>query len=180
MATPDVADGEFAEGSQAKGWKNLQGREQALFKAKVVDIVCALTGDCPEDCGDGARQMGLIREADDKLILVSKNAQAQFQGANQDLQAYCGQTVMVDGLLVGNPDLTGTKFYQVHLIQREGSDAWAKATRWTKLWKRANPDLADKKGPWFRHDPAVNAAIQENGYLGLGAEADAKFIEENY
>jgi hypothetical protein len=56
------AEGEFAEGSQVTGWDGLQGREPALFKAEVVDLVCALTGDCPEDCGGGARQMALPRE----------------------------------------------------------------------------------------------------------------------
>ena len=179
MAGPAMAEGEFADGSQVKGWKNLQGRENALFKAKVVDILCELTGDCVEKCGGGKRQMGLLREADGKLILVGKNRQAQFNGGNIDMAAYCGQTVTVDGLLVGNPDLTKTKYYQVFLVQREGSDKWAKTARWTRAWKRANPDLKDRKGPWFRHDPAVNAEIEANGYLGLGAEVDAKFIEEN-
>ena len=178
--SPAHAEGEFSQGSEVKGWGNLQGREPALFKAKVTDIVCALTGDCPENCGGGERQMGLLREADGKLILAAKNSQASFNGATVDLAPYCGQTVTVDGLLVGNPELTKTKFYQVFRIQREGSDKWAAAKRWTRTWKRLNPEAQGKKGPWYRHDPRVQAQLQERGYLGLGAEADAKFIEENY
>ena len=76
LAGSASAEGEFAEGSQVDGWKNLQGRENALFKAKVVDIVCELSGDCPADCGAGARQLGLLREADGRLLLAAKNAQA--------------------------------------------------------------------------------------------------------
>jgi hypothetical protein len=180
LAGPAGAEGEFAEGSQITGWDNLQGREPALFRAKVVDLVCALTGDCPEDCGGGARQMALLREADGALILAAKNAEPLFTGATRDLAPYCGETVTVDGLLIGNPELTDTKVYQVFLIRREGSDKWARAERWSRLWKRENRDAAKKGGEWFRHDPAVRAAIEANGWLGLGAEADRQFIEEFY
>ena len=180
ISMPAFAEGEFSEGSQVTGWKNLQGREPALFRAKVVDILCELTGDCAEKCGAGKRQMGLIREADGKLILAAKNSQASFNGATVDLAPYCGQTVTVDGLLVGDPSVTSTKFYQVHLIQRDGSDKWAKTKRWTRMWKRDNPDKKDLKGPWFRHDPSVAAAIEADSWLGLGAQADKTFIEENY
>jgi hypothetical protein len=160
------------------GWDNLQGRENAIFRAKVVDLVCALTGDCTEDCGGGARQMALLREADGALILAAKNAEPLFTGATEDLAPSCGQTVTVDGLLVGDPELTDTKFYQVFLIRREGSDNWARAERWSRVWKRENKDAAKKGGEWFRHDPAVRAAIEADGWLGLGKEADRQFIEE--
>ena len=176
IAVPAAADGE----SQVTGWKNLKGREAAVFKAKVVDVLCELTGDCAEKCGAGKRQMGLVRESDGKLILAAKNSQASFNGATVDLAPYCGKTVTVDGLMVGDPELTDAKFYQVHLIQREGSDKWAKTKRWTRMWKRDHKDLADRSGPWFRHDPKVAAEIEANGWLGLGADADAKFIKENY
>ena len=180
IALPAAAEGEFSEGSQVKGWKNLQGRENALFKAKVVDILCELTGECADKCGAGKRQMGLIREADGVLVLAAKNSQASFNGATVDLAPYCGKTVTVDGLLVGDPNVASVKFYQVFSIQREGSDKWAKAKRWTRAWKRNNKEPSKKKGPWFRHDPVVAAAIAADGWLGLGAEADAAFIEENY
>ena len=40
--------------------------------------------------------------------------------------------------------------------------------------------LNSKKGRWYRNDPRIVKALEEDGYLGLGAEADKKFIEENY
>lgn len=181
VAVPAMAEGEFSEGSQAKGFgSGLQGAEPALFRAKVVDILCELTGDCTEKCGAGSRQIGLLREADGVLVLTAKNDQASFNGASHDLAPYCGKTVTVDGFLIGDPDVAPTKFYMVKRIQREGSDKWAKAKRWTRIWNRTNPDLAEQKGPWFRKDPAVIAAIEADGWLGLGAEADQTFIEENY
>lgn len=179
IALPAMADGEFSKDSKVKGWKNLKGREAALFKGKVVDVLCELTGDCAKNCGAGKRQLGIVRAKDGKLILAAKNSQASFNGATEDLWIYCGRNVVVDGLLVGNPDLTKTKFYQVHLIRREKGTKWAKTKRWTRIWKRNNKELAGRKGPWFRHDPAVNAEIKANGWLGLGAEVDKKFIEEN-
>ena len=181
VALPASAEGEFSEGSQAKGFgSGLQGSEPALFKAKVVDILCELTGECTEKCGAGQRPIGLLREVDGVLVLTAKNDQTSFNGATHDLAPYCGQTVTVDGFLVGDPTVAPTKFYMVKRIQREGSDKWAKAKRWTRIWNRANPDLVAKKGPWFRKDPDVNAKIAETGYLGLGHEADKAFIAENY
>ena len=48
-------------------------------------------------------------------------------------------------------------------------------------WKESLKDELKKvKGRWFRIDPAVMAAIEADGWLGLGAEEDKKFIEENY
>lgn len=167
-----------AQESQVKGWKNLNGREAVVFKAKVVDILCELTGECADKCGNGKRQMGLVREEDGKLILAAKNQQAAFQGATSDLYAYCGQTVTVDGLMVGPED--SAKFFQVHFVKREGSDIFAPTKRWTRIYKREFPEAAAKKGRWFRNDPRILKAIEEDGYLGLGAEADKKFIEENY
>lgn len=179
MAMPATADGEFSKGSQVKGWNNLKGRETAVFKGKIVDVLCELTGECAPSCGAGKRQLGILREKDGKLILAAKNSQAAFNGATEDLWIYCGRTVFVDGLMVGNPELTKTKFYQVFLIRREDGTIWAKTKRWTRVWSKKNESLATRKGPWYRHDPNVQAEIKANGYLGLGADADKKYIEDN-
>ncbi len=179
-ATPAAAEGEFAAGSQITGWDGLNGRELATFTAEVTDVVCALTGDCPADCGGGGRQMALLREADGALVLVSKNRQPAFNGGITDLLPYCRQTIAVDGLLVGAPELTDTKFYQVFLVKPEGAEEWLPTNRWTAEWLERNPEAKGKKGPWFRHDPAIAARIAETGYLGLGLETDAAFIAENY
>jgi len=167
-------EGPFSEGSQAKNW-NLLGQEKARFEAKVVDVFCEVAGDCPENCGDGRRQLGLLRSADGKLILANKNTQPAFTGANLDLLPYCNQEVEVDGLLVGLEEYTPAKMYQVQLIRKKGETEWSKTNRWTKDWAAANPAAAKIKGPWFRKDPRVNALIERDGYLGLGLEKDEAF-----
>ena len=181
-ASPALADGEFAAGSKAKSW-NLFGEEKALFEGKVIDALCALTGDCPEDCGAGKRQMGILRASDGRFLLVNKNGQPAFTGATVDLAPYCGQTVEVDGLLVGDtevtPGLGDGKLLQIQTIRAVGADKAAKTNLWTKDWKKRNPSVGGK-GPWFRRDPNVGAEIEANGRLGLGAEADQLYIEENF
>jgi len=182
LASPALAEGEFAAGSKAKSW-NLLGQENALFEGKVVDALCALTGDCPADCGAGKRQLGILRTADGKFLLANKNIQPAFTGATVDLAPYCGQTVEVDGLLVGDPDVTpglaDAKLFQVQTVRVPGADAAKKTNLWTKDWKKRNPD-AGGKGPWFRRDPKVSAEIENNGRLGLGEAADQQYIEDNF
>ena len=167
-------EGPYSKGSQAKNW-NLLGQEKALFEARVVDILCELTGDCPDNCGGGRRQLGLLRADDGKLLLANKNIQPAFTGANLDLLPYCNEVVEVDGLLVGLEDYTPAKMYQVQLIRKKGEAEWSKTARWTKEWAKANPELAKVKGPWFRKDPRIKALIERDGYLGLGLEKDEAF-----
>lgn len=180
MAAPPASaaeEGAFAEGSQAQEWGVL-GEEKARFSARVVDVLCELTGDCPEDCGGGGRQLGLLREADGALVLAAKNSQPLFTGAGRDLLPFCGQAVEVDGLLVGDPDLTRAKVFMVQTIRGPGADEAAPADRWTKDWDAAHPALAEEKGPWFRKDPRVNALIERDGWLGLGLDTDKAFLDE--
>lgn len=179
LATPLAAQ-DFSEGSAAKEW-GLFGERKARFEARAVDVVCELTGDCPADCGAGLRQMGLVRKADDKLILVAKNRQPIFSGASFDLAPYCNQDVEVDGTIVGDTDITpgAADYYLVQFIRPAGAEDWAKTSLWSKAWAERNAEAAGK-GPWFRRDPGVNAQIEANGYLGLGAEADARYAEENF
>ena len=182
VASPALAEGEFAAGSKAKSW-NLQGQENALFEGKVVDALCALIGDCPADCGAGKRQMGIIRSSDGHFILANKNGQPAFTGATVDLAPYCGQIVEVDGLLVGDPEITpglgNAKLFQVQTIRAAGADKAMKTNLWTRDWKKRNPDVGGKGG-WFKRDPNVAAEIEANGRLGLGAEADKLYIEDNF
>ena len=120
--------------------------------------------------------MGILRSSDGHFILANKNGQPAFTGATVDLAPYCGQIVEVDGLLVGDPEITpglgNAKLFQVQTIRAAGADKAAKkANLWTKDWKKRNPDVGGK-GPWFKRDPKVAAEIEANGRLGLGAEAD--------
>ena len=181
-AMPVLADGDFSAGSKAKSW-NLFGEEKARFEGKVTDVLCVLTGDCPADCGAGNRQMGILRSIDGRFLLANKNGQPAFTGATVDLAPYCGMEVEVDGLLVGDKEITpglgDAKVFQVQTVRVLGEDKAKKANLWTKDWKKRNPD-AGGKGAWFRRDPGVMEQIEANGRLGLGAEEDQKYIEENF
>ncbi|WP_298261897.1 hypothetical protein [uncultured Litoreibacter sp.] len=177
MAVTPAFAADFEEGSTAKSW-NLYAETPALFEAKVVDITCEITGDCSDNCGDGSRQIGLLRSEDNQLIFPNKNAQSGFQGATVDLLPFCGKSVEVDGLMIEDEDIQGAKnIYLVQKIREVGSDDWIKANTWSKNWAAKHPE-AKGKGPWFRRDPRVNAHIAKTGYFGLGLEADAIAIKE--
>ena len=177
IATPLAAQ-DFSEGSTARSW-NLFAEVPATFEAKVVDVTCELTGNCAPECGAGSRQMGLLRSADNVLVLAMKNAQPNFMGAARDLALYCNQTVVVDGLMIEDPDLNARNIYLVQTIQPVGADEPAKANQASKLWAKDHPE-AEGKGPWFRRDPRVKEIIAAEGYLGLGLDVDKTYAEENF
>jgi hypothetical protein len=177
MAALPATAQDFSEGSEAKSW-NLFAEAPATFEAKVVDVLCEIAGDCAEACGGGNRQLGLLRSVDDVLVLPNKNGQPAFSGAAVDLAPYCNQTVQVDGLLIEDEDLGARNVYLVQRV-RTADGTWAQADQFTKVWEKNHPD-AEGKGPWFRRDPRVNAAIAADGYLGLGTEQDEAFISEYF
>jgi hypothetical protein len=174
-ALPAAAQ-DFSAGSTAKPW-NLYAEQPAFFAAKVVDITCEITGDCPADCGAGLRQLGLLRTADGVLVYPNKNAQPVFTGAAQDLLPYCGQQVEVDGLMLVDPEIGANNVYLLQKIRAVGATEWVAAKQWTKDWDAANPDAAGE-GPWFNRDPRVLAEIATDGYFGLGLEQDAAILQE--
>ena len=45
----------------AESW-GLPDEQTTRFDATVVDLLCELTGDCPADCGGGARQLRLVTD----------------------------------------------------------------------------------------------------------------------
>ncbi len=175
MPTPASA----AEECEAKSW-GLSGQKKECFSAKVVDLLCEVAGDCAKNCGDGGRQLGLLRADTGKLVYPQKNLQQSFNGAVADLLPHCGKTIDVRGWLVGDEEtLKGAaQLYQVQWIRAAGGK-WQKASKWTKDWAKKNPD-AKGKGPWFRRDPRVKAEIETNGYLGLGHDEDIAFIKDFY
>lgn len=176
IASPLAAQ-DFSEGSEARSW-NLFAEVPAKFDAEVVDVLCTLTGDCPDDCGAGKRQLGLVRSVDGVLVLPMKNSQPAFTGAAVELAPFCGQTVTVDGLLLDDPELGAQNVYLLQTIQVADAEA-IKANQWTKVWAKNHPDAAGK-GPWFRRDPRINDIIAIEGYLGLGLDVDKTYIEENF
>lgn len=176
-STAMVAAQDFSKDSKAATF-GLSGEQKATFSGKVVDILCELSGDCPANCGDGNRNMGIVRTADNALVVVSKNAQFEFNGAADDLLPYCNKTVDVDGLLIGEDPGVKAKVYMVQLIRVSGETEWKKAELWTEAWKKRNPSAAGDE-PWYRRDPRVVKQIEKEGYLGLGLEVDKKWIAEN-
>lgn len=167
---------DFAVGSEAESW-NLYGEQPARFEAKVVDILCEITADCPADCGAGKRQLGLVRTADAALVYPNKNGQPVFSGAASELLPYCGQQVEVDGLMISDADIGAKNIYQLQKIRAVGSADWVKANKWTTDWQAANPTVTGTD-PWFRRDPRVNARIAATGYLGIGIDTDRAFIKD--
>jgi hypothetical protein len=178
LASLQVASAEdFSSGSKAEEF-GLSGEKKATFSGKVVDVLCELAGDCPANCGDGMRYLGIVRSSDQALVMVSKNAQFEFNGAVDDLLPYCNQMVDVDGLLIGEDPGFSAKIYMVQLIRKSGEGEWSKADRWTEAWKTRNPG-ATGEGPWYRRDPRVTKQIEAKGYFGLGQDVDKKWREEN-
>ena len=175
-ASPLAAE-DFSANSEAKSWK-LYSEVPARFEAKVVDLVCDLTGDCPADCGAGKGQLGLLRTADNVMVLPMKNSQAAFTGAAFEMQAFCNQTVEVDGLILDDEEIGANNVYLVQRIKADGAD-WIKANKWTKNWAAGHPEAAGK-GPWFRRDPRVKEIIAQEGHLGLGLDVDEAYIKENF
>ena len=177
-AAPALAQ-DFSEGSEAKEW-GLFGEAPARFTATVADPLCELTGNCAADCTDMRRQLVLVREADGAWVFPLKNGAPVFAGAVAEIAPYCGQAVEVDGLLITDPDLGAQNVYMVQRIRAQGTEEWTKTNTWQKAYWEARHPEAEGKGPWFRRDPRVLAEIAAEGYLGLGTEADAAFIEEEY
>lgn len=165
---------DFSVNSEARSW-NLAFETPARFEARVVDILCELTGDCAENCGDGRRQLGLLRSVDDVLVFPNKNAQPAFTGAVAELLPYCGALVEVDGLMIEDEYVGAFNIYLVQRIRGLDEVEWTTANRWTRDWAEANPDAAGD-GPWFRRDPRVLQEIGTDGYFGLGLERDAEII----
>ena len=77
IAMSSASAKDYSQGSKAKEW-GLLGEEKALFSGKVVDLLCELAGDCADNCGDGNRNLGIVRADDGKLITVLKNRQPAF------------------------------------------------------------------------------------------------------
>ncbi len=177
LATTGVFAADFSKNSKAKKW-GLTGEEKATFSGKVVDVMCELSGDCADNCGNGNRYLGIVREADNQLVYVLKNRQTAFNGPVVDLLPYCNKQVDVDGVLVGEDDVVKAKFYLVQLIREKGAAEWNKTTLWIKDWAKKHPD-AKGKGAWFRRDPRVAKQIAKEGHFGLGHEADAQYLKEN-
>lgn len=159
----------------AQGW-GLPEEEEVRFDATVVDVLCELTGDCPDNCGNGTRQLGLLDE-EGVLHLPLKNF-TPFTGASWELQQFCGKKVTADGLFSTNK---GYKVFVVQFVREAPDGKWQRANRFTAQWAEKNGVAPDSKQAkqWFRNDPEVQRLIDEAGVFGLGEEADKAYFEAN-
>jgi len=157
----------------AQSW-GLQNEEEVRFEATVVDLLCELTGDCPAECGAGKRQLALLTD-DGELVLAIKDS-APFAGAADELIDFCGKRVQADGLFSTN---RGHKIFALQFVREAPDGKWQGANRFVPKWAAANG--VDPKGKvaqqWFRNDPRVKKLIEENGKLGIGLEAEKKYLE---
>jgi hypothetical protein len=157
----------------AESW-GLPNEEEARFEAKVVDLLCELTGDCPADCGAGKRQLGLLMD-DGKLVLTNKDA-APFAGTVDELIDFCGKRVQADGLFSTN---RGYTFFALQYVRELPDGKWRRANRFVPKWAAANgvDAKSETAQQWFRNDPRVKTLIEKNGKLGIGLEAEKKYLE---
>jgi len=158
----------------AQEW-GLPNEEVARFDATVVDVLCELTGDCPDNCGNGSRQLGLV---DDQgvLVIAMKNF-TPFTGASWELQDFCGK-VTADGVFTTN---RGYRIFAIQFVREAPDGDWRRANRFTGQWAEKNgvaPDSKEAK-QWFRNDPEVKRLIEQHGVFGLGADADKAYFETN-
>ncbi len=138
--------------------------EKARFEAKVVDILCELTGDCPANCGGGKRQFGLLKD-DGTLILVTKNFDP-FAGAANDLAGFCNKRIVADGLYIKNPKLP---MFALQFKRLAPDGKWSRANQFGKDWAKANDVKhgSKKANQWYYNDPTVKDLIARDGVLGI-------------
>jgi len=150
----------------AEKW-GLPNEEVTRFEARVVDLLCELSGDCPQACGGGKRQLGLLND-DGALILAHKNV-VPFAGAAAELSDFCGKRVIADGLFSTN---RGVRVFALQFVREAPEGKWRRANRFLPKWaKEQDIDAeSDAVKAWFRNDPRVKALIAKDGKLGLGPQ----------
>lgn len=155
----------------AQSW-GLPGEEIVRFEAKVVDVLCELSGDCPANCGGGKRQLGLLDD-EGTLHLPVKNA-TPFSGTAVELIDFCGKRVVADGLFTTN---RGYRIFALQFVKEAPEGKWRGARRFLKKWASDNglPEDSPKAKQWFRNDPSVKKIIEKDGIFGLGADVDEAY-----
>ena len=143
----------------AEEW-GIDGEKKVRFEAKVVDILCELSGNCPANCGAGKRQLGLLRD-DGTLVFAVKNTEI-FAGAANDLAGFCGKRIVADGLLISNPKMN---LFALQFKRLAPDGKWSRANQFGKDWSKANGGKAANQ--WFKNDATVKKLLAEQGDLGI-------------
>jgi len=143
----------------AQEW-GIEGERKVRVEARVVDLLCEVTGSCVPDCGAGRRQLGLLHD-DGRLVPVVKNMDP-FAGAVEELIGFCGRRIVADGLLVEGKKMP---MFALQFVRLADGGKWRRADRFGKNWARRNgrKDATD----WFRHDSRVKRIIARDGVYGI-------------
>jgi hypothetical protein len=157
IAAAAIAAIAFPAARAADGW-GIEHEKIVELTGRVVDLACTLKGDCPSNCGDGRRQLGLLTP-DGKLRAVVKGP-VEFAGPVRDLVRFCGRTVQVDGLLIENPAI---HIVMLQNIRERPDQPWTRADQFAKDWEAAN----GKAEEWYREDKLVKDIIGADGVYGI-------------
>jgi len=147
-------------GAEAAEEWGIEGEAKARFEAKVVDIACELSGNCPADCGGGKRQLGLLKD-DGTLLLVAKNFDI-FAGATVDLIGFCNKRIVADGLMIQTKHMP---LFALQFKRLAPDGKWSRANWFAKEWSKANG--GKEGGQWFRHDARVKSELEAGGVFGI-------------
>lgn len=147
----------------------ITGAEANAISGEVKDVLCAAGGDCPADCGGGARQLGI--QTTEGFVLVAKNL-TNYTGGADELIAHCGDVVDINGLFTTHQ---GVRFFQVQNVRTPGGP-WKKAREFNAAWAERSGKPQSLAGRWYFNDDRVDAVLEKDGRLGLGPEADEEFF----
>ena len=126
-------------GAQAADEWGIEHEKKSRVDAKVVDLLCEVTGQCTDNCGGGKRQLGLLFD-DGRLVSVVKNFDI-FAGATVDLVSYCGKRITADGLMISNPKMP---MFAIQFKREAPDGKWSRANWFIKEWSKANPGKPGK------------------------------------
>ena len=145
----------------AESW-GLMNEKVVELEGEVVDLACAVAGDCAPACGGGRRLLGFVT-AEGRLLPLAKGA-VNFANGVADLLPFCGRRLQVDGLLIESPAMP---MLFVQNLRENAQSPWRPSAAFERDWKAANPAQAEAAAEWFRADPAVKAAIAADGVYGV-------------
>lgn len=144
--------------AQAAQLWGIAHEKPVVVAGEVVDLLCALTGDCPADCGAGRRQLGILTPQG-RLVPAVKG-DVFFAGAVQDLLPWCRRKVMADGLLIENPKAT---LFFVQNVRGSSREKWKPAKAFLDWWRAHYGDGQR----WWEDDPRVKAELERSGVFGI-------------
>ncbi|MGI9412391.1 MAG: hypothetical protein ACR2PM_01905 [Hyphomicrobiales bacterium] len=143
----------------AQEW-GIDNEVKTRVDAKVVDLLCEVTGQCAANCGDGKRQLGLLLD-DGRLVPVVKNFDI-FAGGTADLIQFCGKKITADGLMINNPKMP---MFAIQFKRLAPDGKWSRANGWGKDWSKRNG--GKKSNQWFKSDPLVLKTLKDDGVYGI-------------